>query len=132
MISFSGLITINPSIIEPLISLTILITAIENIITDQPKKWRSIIIFIFGLIHGMGFANSLKETGITNEHFIASLLSFNIGVEFGQIAILLFAYFAIGKWFGEKTWYRSRIVSPVSCIIACIAIYWTIIRIVAL
>jgi hypothetical protein len=131
-ISISGIITISPTIIEPLISLSILITAIENIVTEQPKKWLGIIIFIFGLIHGMGFAKALNETGISKDHFITSLLSFNVGVELGQITILLLAYFAVGKWFADKKWYRKRIVYPASSLIACIAVYWTYIRLLNL
>ena len=124
----SGLIIPNASIIEPLIALSILFTAIENIISNQVNPFRLIIIFAFGLIHGMGFATALKEIGIPKEQFIASLLSFNFGVEIGQIVIIIAAYFLISKWFSDKIWYKKRIVYPISSIIGCIALYWTIER----
>ena len=68
------------------------------------------IIFLFGLIHGMGFAGALKEVGIPHEHFISALLFFNIGVELGQVTIILAAYFLVSRWFGAKDWYRNRIL----------------------
>ena len=124
----SGLIIPNASIIEPLIALSILFTAIENIISNKVNPFRIIIIFAFGLIHGMGFATALKEIGIPKEQFIASLLSFNFGVEIGQIVIISTAYFLISKWFSDKIWYKERIVYPISSTIGCIALYWTIER----
>ena len=88
-----------------------------------------LVIFVFGLLHGMGFASAFKEIGTDTEHFMASLLFFNLGVEIAQISILLLAYFMIGKWFSNKDWYTKRIVYPVSSLIGCIALYWTIQRI---
>ncbi len=128
-LSATGFVISNSNVIEPLIALTILYTAIENIFQTQKNPFRFLIIFIFGLIHGLGFASALKEIGIPKDQFFASLLSFNIGVEMGQITIILLAYFLISKWFSNKTWYKERIVYPISSIIGCIALYWTIERI---
>ncbi len=129
ILSAAGLLSIDPKIVEPLIAISILITAIENIVQNKVRQWRMAIIFIFGLIHGLGFANALKEIGIPENHFIGSLLFFNIGVEFGQLLIVAMAYFLISKWFGKKPWYKERITYPISSMIACIALYWTIERI---
>ena len=128
-LSASGIVIYNSNIIEPLIALTILFTAIENILFAQKSAFRYLLIFIFGLIHGLGFATALKEIGIPKEQFFISLLSFNIGVELGQISIILGAYYLISKWFSNKIWYKQRIVYPISTIIACVALYWTIERI---
>jgi hypothetical protein len=128
-LSASGYLIPNSNIIEPLIALSILFTAIENIIHDKVNPWRLLIIFLFGLIHGMGFATALKEIGIPETHFIATLLFFNIGVELGQLAVILSAYFLVSKWFSKKPWYKERIVYPISSVIGCIALYWTIQRI---
>ena len=119
----------NPAIVEPLIALSILFASIENIVHQKINAWRVVIIFLFGLIHGMGFASALKEIGIPQEHFITALLFFNLGVEAGQVTIILCAYFFIAIWFKNKSWYRSRIVYPISSGIACVALYWTIERI---
>jgi hypothetical protein len=125
----SGALLANSNIIEPLIAISILYTSIENIILDNINKFRLIIIFLFGLIHGMGFASALKENGLPPFNFLEALLSFNIGVEIGQITIILFAYFFISKWLNKKEWYKNRIVYPISTVIGCIAIYLTIERI---
>ncbi len=125
----SGFIIPNATIVEPLIALSILFTAIENIVHDKINPWRLVLIFGFGLIHGLGFANALKEIGLPKNQFLTSLLSFNIGVELGQITIIFAAYFLIGKWFSNKIWYKEKIVYPISSIIACVALYWTIERI---
>lgn len=123
-----GIIMPNASIIEPLIAVSILFTALENIVQDKINPWRIGIIFGFGLIHGMGFASALRGVGIPKNQFISSLLSFNLGVELGQITIILGAYFLISKWFSDKIWYKERIVYPISSLIACVALYWTIER----
>ena len=128
-LSACGVVFYNANLIEPLIALTILYTAIENIFFVKKNTLRYLLIFIFGLIHGLGFATALKEIGIPKEQFFTSLLSFNIGVELGQITIILAAYFLISKWFSNKIWYKERIVYPISTVIGCIALYWTIERI---
>jgi hypothetical protein len=127
----AGYIIPDPQIIEPLIALSILFTAIENLFHQRINVWRLLIIFIFGLVHGMGFASALRDVGIPPAHFICALLFFNIGVELGQVTIILAAYFIVSRWFSDKDWYRSRVVYPISTIIACIALYWTIERIFA-
>lgn len=125
----AGLIIPNAIIIEPLIAISILFTAIENIVSTKVNPFRLLLIFLFGLIHGMGFATALKEIGIPKEQFMSSLVSFNFGVELGQLTIIVSAYFLVSKWFKDKIWYKERVVYPISSIIGCIALYWTIQRI---
>lgn len=123
-----GKVSAPPHIIEPIIALSIMFVALENVITDKLKPTRILIVFAFGLIHGLGFAGVLKDLGLPKREFFNALISFNIGVELGQITIILAAWFLFGKWFNKKNWYRSRIVYPLSIIIAIIALYWTIER----
>ena len=125
----SGLIIPNASIVEPLIALSILFTAIENIVHNKLNPWRLVLIFGFGLIHGLGFAKALNEIGIPKNQFFTSLLSFNLGVEMGQISVIVTAYFLISRRFSKKIWYKERVVYPISSVIACIALYWVIERI---
>jgi hypothetical protein len=115
-------------IVEPIIALSIFFVAVENTLTDKLKPTRIIIVFIFGLIHGLGFAGALTELGLPRNQFFNSLIMFNVGVELGQIAVILLAWIFVGKWFGEKIWYGKRIVLPASILIAVISIYWTIER----
>lgn len=116
-------------LIEPIIALSIAFVALENLVTDQLKWWRTLVVFGFGLIHGFGFAGVLSELGLPSEYFITALLTFNLGVEIGQITVILAAYLLVGVWFGKRVWYRKRIVYPASIIIAITAFYWTIERV---
>jgi len=124
----AGYMMPKASIVEPLIALSILFTSVENIIHSKVNAWRLLIIFVFGLIHGMGFANALIEIGIPDTAFWAALISFNMGVEMGQISIIILAYLLISKWFRNKSWYKERVVYPISCIIGNVALYWTVTR----
>ena len=117
-------------IVEPVIALSIFFVAAENCITGKLKPTRIVIVFIFGLIHGLGFANALTELGLPQDQYFISLLLFNAGVELGQITIIVLAWLLIGKWFDQKKWYRKRVVIPISVCIAFTAFYWTIQRIV--
>ena len=129
MLSMKGIIVVPPSIVEPIIALSIAFIAIENLVMTELKPWRVLIVFGFGLIHGLGFASALNELGLPRNAFYTSLLSFNVGVELGQITIISIIYFGLIYWFGEMSWYRKRIVYPLSILIALIALYWTYTRI---
>lgn len=124
-----GYLLPNTNFVEVLIAASILFTSIENIVQSKTGSLRLIIIFLFGLIHGMGFAGALNDIGIPRNNFISALVSFNLGVELGQITVVLCAYFLISKWFKNKEWYHTRVVLPISTLIACIAVYWTVERI---
>jgi hypothetical protein len=127
-LAMNDIISAPPHIIEPIIALSIMFVALENVITDKLKPTRILIVFAFGLIHGLGFAGVLNELGLPKKEFYNALISFNVGVELGQIAVILGAWFLFGKWFNQKPWYRARIVYPLSILIAIIALYWTIER----
>lgn len=116
-------------LVEPIIAMSIVFVALENLVTDQLKWWRTLVIFGFGLIHGFGFAGVLGELGLPSQHFITALLTFNLGVEIGQITVILAAYLLVGIWFSKRAWYRQRIVYPASVLIAITAFYWTIERV---
>jgi hypothetical protein len=128
-LAMKGIITPISSIIEPIIALSIVFVAVENMFTSKLKPWRIVLVFLFGLIHGMGFASALKELSLPQTGFITSVLMFNIGVELGQITVILAAYAAVGYWFSHKDWYRKRIVLPASTLIALVAFWWTIERV---
>ena len=122
------IIKIPSTIVEPIIALSISFVAIENLFTENLKKLRPYIIFIFGLLHGLGFAGVLNEIGISEGLFISSLISFNVGVEFGQISVILLSYIFIALLFQKKSWYRNKITKPLSLIIAAIGFYWFVER----
>jgi hypothetical protein len=124
-----GVIKPPANIIEPLIALSIVVLAIENIMSDKIRPWRLITVFIFGMVHGMGFAGALSQLGMPQYAFGIALISFNVGVEIGQLTIILLLYFFIAKVFSGQVWYRRRIVIPVSVLIALVASFWTVQRI---
>jgi hydrogenase/urease accessory protein HupE len=129
-LSLKGIIAAPPSLVEPVIALSIAFIAVENIMMKELKSWRVVVIFLFGLIHGMGFASSLNEIGLPRNQFLESVAFFNLGVELGQLSIIILIYGLLIRFFGNRCWYRTRIVFPLSAIIAFVAFYWTIERIV--
>jgi hypothetical protein len=124
-----GIIRPPANIIEPLIALSIVFLALENIVSDKVKLWRLVMVFLFGMVHGMGFAGALSQLGMPQYAFATALVSFNVGVELGQLSIILALYFLVAKVFSGKIWYRKGVVIPVSSVIALVAAYWTIERI---
>ncbi|MDB5282670.1 MAG: HupE/UreJ family protein [Bacteroidota bacterium] len=128
-LSMKNIIIAPSSVVEPIIALSIAFVALENLIVSELKPWRILIVFLFGLIHGMGFASSLNEIGLPRNAFAASILSFNIGVELGQVTIILSVFASLVFFLGKKPWYRQRVVYPISVAIAIIAGYWTIERV---
>jgi len=127
-LSIYGVVAVSPQIVEPLIALSIAYVAIENIFLSELKSWRVALVFAFGLLHGMGFAGALKELGLPRSEFVTALLAFNVGVEAGQLAVIGAAFMLVGWHCANRTWYRSRVVIPMSTVIATIAVYWTIQR----
>ncbi len=119
-----GYVSISPAIVEPLIAASIAYVAIENILTDKLHRWRPVIVFLFGLLHGLGFAGVLGEIGLSQTYFVTGLIAFNVGVELGQLAVIAMCFLAVGFWFGKKPWYRRMIVIPASLFIAIIALWW--------
>ncbi len=84
-----GAVEVSPRIIEPLIAFSIAYVAIENLLTKQSIKRKSIIVFLFGLVHGLGFASMLKSFEMSPDNFLSTLIGFNIGVELAQSVIVL-------------------------------------------
>jgi hypothetical protein len=129
-LSMNGIVSLPPSIVEPLIALSIAYVAVENVMTTNMKPWRLAVVFAFGLLHGMGFAGALGELGLPPERAVTALVGFNVGVELGQLAVIGLAFLAVG-WFRHRAWYRPRMTIPASCAIALIGLYWTVERIVS-
>jgi hypothetical protein len=127
-LSMYGLVSVSPRIVEPLIALSIAYVAVENVFVSHLRPWRVVLVFGFGLLHGLGFAGALKELGLPRSEFVTALLTFNIGVEAGQLAVIGAAFALVGWHYGQRPWYRQRIVMPASALIACVAFYCTVAR----
>jgi len=108
-----GIVSLPSSIVEPLIALSITYVAVENLWTTELKPWRLALVFMFGLLHGMGFAGVLRGLGLPRSEFLTALLTFNLGVEGGQLAVITIALLLVGWWRRRETVrYRQWVVVP--------------------
>ena len=109
-----GVLAAPAQVVEPLIALSVAYVGIENLLLRELKPWRLALVFGFGLVHGMGFANAMQELPVPDGQMLAPLVGFNLGVELGQLAVLAGA-FALTFWMlpKEKLWSRVRFVGIV-------------------
>ena len=128
-LSMNGVINLPANIVEPLIALSIAYIGFENIWHKSLHNSRLVLVFAFGLLHGLGFASVLQEFGMPDDAFITALISFNIGVEIGQLVIILLGFLTVGFWFRNRAWYRNAVIVPGSALIALTGFYWTYDRI---
>ncbi len=128
-LSIYGVFSLPPTIVEPLIAASIVYVAVENIITSTLHAWRPFVVFGFGLLHGLGFAGVLHEVGLPRSEFLTGLITFNVGVELGQLAVISLAFGLVGYWGKNRPWYRARVIVPASGAIALTGLYWTIERV---
>ena len=126
-----GFVSLPSRVVEPLIALSIVWVAVENVAAGRLTAWRPAVVFAFGLLHGMGFAGALREAGLPRPEIPAALLSFNAGVEGGQLAVILAAFVVLALPFRDRPWYRTRIVVPGSLLIAAVGLFWFVQRIVS-
>ena len=124
----AGMLTFNIQWVEALIALSICYVAVENLITDKLHPWRPLVVFGFGLLHGIGFASVLGEIGLPEREFFPALISFNVGVELGQLAVIALAYLLF-FWFFKVHWYRRWVMTPACTLIALIGGYWFVERV---
>lgn len=123
-----GVVSLPARVVEPMIALSIAYVAVENLVTTELKSWRVALVFAFGLLHGMGFAGVLRDLGLPRADFLTALLTFNLGVEAGQLAVVGLTFAAVAYWRANGLVYRRLIVQPASVAIACLGVYWTVQR----
>jgi hydrogenase/urease accessory protein HupE len=123
VLSTLDLVRISPSIVEPLIAVSIVYVGLENIFRRE-LKWRWLVTFAFGLIHGFGFASALRDLGIGSGVGAAlSLISFNAGVEVGQLTVAVVALPII--WIlRRRQMFVTRLVPACSLIISVAGAMW--------
>lgn len=149
-----GMVNIPGNIVEPIIAASIALVAIEAILAGRTTTaqhesriskaaaaanssarrsstrdlLRLAVVFIFGLVHGLGFAGVLSELGLPTRQFISALFAFNVGIEIGQLTVIAIAMALVG-WARHRPLYRPFVVIPASLLIACIGLWWTVERI---
>lgn len=123
-LAMTGVLTLPARVVEPLIALSIAYVGIENVWHRDLHKSRLALVFGFGLLHGLGFASMLADFGMPEKAFATALVAFNIGVELGQLAVILAAFLVVGLWFRRQAYYRHLIVIPASLLIGVIGLSW--------
>ncbi len=116
------------ALVEAVIAASILYVAVENLVrSDAPRRW--LLTFAFGLVHGFGFSGVLRELGLPQDHLVASLLAFNVGVEAGQLAVVLplVGLLALGRGLPASS--RRRITQALSVAVIAPAGWWLFERI---
>ena len=122
--------------VEPLIAFTIAFVAIENLVFKDMTRWRPLVVFGFGLIHGLGFAGFFGELGLPPGQFWSALIGFNVGVEIGQLSVILAAALlglAIRRILDDPDGlhrYRDWIARPASLLIGLTGLWWGITRLI--
>lgn len=122
-----NIVVLNSVWVEVAIALSIAFVAIENMLFGVRLAWRSLIVFCFGLLHGLGFAGALSELGIPETHFISALLGFNIGVEIGQLSFGLVVFLLLHKLV-KKQHFKQFVFIPGNALVALAGIYWLVER----
>ena len=123
-----GLVSVPSSIVEPLIAVSIAYIAIENLVATSISRWRPAIVFAFGLLHGLGFARALADLGISGTDLPVTLVGFNVGVELGQLAVVLTAAVVVHLLPLATAHRRRYLTNPASAAIAAIGLFWAIER----
>jgi hypothetical protein len=126
----AGYVRLPRNIVDPLIAASIVVVALENVFFKNYTHWRLLIVFAFGLIHGLGFAGALATRLGSSASLVIGLLGVNIGVEFGQLAVIAVALITT-LWIRDAKKYRQFVVIPGSLLIAVMGVWWMIERIKA-
>jgi hydrogenase/urease accessory protein HupE len=131
-LSALGWLTLRTPPVEATIALSIVLVAAEALHGRQTlsRRWPAVVAFLFGLVHGLGFAGALKEIGLPDNHLSVALLTFNLGVEAGQLLVVAVAYLVYRAAAGVPKLALAR--SPALYAIGGVAAYWSIGRIATL
>jgi hypothetical protein len=127
-----GWLSLRAAPVEATIALSILLVASEALRQRQSaaRRWPAAVAFLFGLVHGLGFASALQQVGLPQQHLLVALLTFNVGVEIGQLAVVATAWALLRLTSG---WTRlSHARNPALYAMGGVAAYWTLGRMLAL
>lgn len=131
-LSVLGIATIPQTPVETIIALSIVLVAVEaldkRITLARRRPW--LVAFIFGLVHGLGFAGALREVGLPEHELPLSLLSFNLGVEIGQLGVIagLYVLTALASKSLLPRYQAQSVVILVTYAIGSLGAYWAISR----
>lgn len=123
-----GLVTLPPSIVEPLIALSIAYVGVENLFQRTLSSRRLWLVAAFGLLHGLGFAGVLSAISLPPAQWLPALLGFNVGVELGQLAVLALAAVTMHAWSQSRADADQWLRRPASAAIALMGVFWVVTR----
>ncbi|MBI3349956.1 MAG: HupE/UreJ family protein [Burkholderiales bacterium] len=126
-----GWLTLRSAPVEASIALSIVLVAVEALHRRDTlaRRWPAVVAFLFGLVHGLGFAGALKEIGLPENHLLVALLTFNVGVEIGQL-MTVGACWCL--WRVTARWPAAqRLRTLLLYVIGSVAAYWSWLRIAA-
>ena len=127
-----GALTLRPPPVEAAIALSIVLVSAEALSNRDTltRRWPEIVAFLFGLVHGLGFAGALKEIGLPERHTPVALLTFNLGVEAGQLLVIAIAWalvLATRRFKGIALVRKTTLYA-----IGSVSVFWTLSRLVAI
>ncbi len=120
-----GLVRLSSGVVEPLIAASIVFVGVENLWVREEPRFRWVLTFIFGLVHGFGFASVLGELGLgqAGTSLVVPLLGFNLGVEAGQLAVAL-VVLPLLLWLRRRGWFERRALYAMSLAVALLGAHW--------
>jgi len=130
----AGVVDAPAAIVEPLIALSIAVVGIEALFFRKSRPWRVVLVGLFGLCHGLGFAAMMRGF-LTGSDFLTALLGFNIGVELGQLTVIAacavasFAVRGLLRAANKPGWYEWTFTRPIALLVTVAGLIWTLERI---
>lgn len=131
-LSALGWLTLRSPPVEASIALSIMLVAGEALNREATlsRRWPALVAFLFGLVHGLGFAGALAEIGLPQHHLFIALLTFNVGVELGQLLVIGAAYVVYRSLVAWPKFALAR--TPALYVVGAMAAYWSIDRVVGM
>jgi hydrogenase/urease accessory protein HupE len=124
-----NVVTPPPNVIEPAIALSIVFVGADNLVREGGRDVRALIALTFGLVHCFGYANVLREFGLPREALGWSLFSFNVGVEIGQLFIVVLVATALALVRRRSEIVGTRLAFAGSLIVVAAGTYWFVQRV---
>jgi len=124
-----GVFSLPAHVVEPLIALSVAYVGVENLMTSKLQPWRVIVVFCFGLLHGLGFAEALASLHLSRSEMLSTLVSFNAGVEAGQLSVIALAATILYAVTDARANWRQPLVACASGAIGLTGLCWTIQRV---
>ena len=119
-------VSLPSRLVESTIAFSIIVAALNNLrATIERRRW--LLAFAFGLIHGFGFASVLADLGLPQQALVLALVGFNVGVELGQMAIVV-AFVPVAFWLRTTLFYRKGVLTAGSIGVALVAGWWFVQR----